>query len=177
MHKELHNFRTLAKQKLYDFLFISHLILSGSLRLYNVCVFITCMYRLSKTVSCGVCVRLGKFIPFVFICLLVRSLGLLNVARSLLSFDHLHDGVFNEIGDRLIRRQHKMYNFPKSSLFYMCVCALFFMAVAVVVSILEILLFHFKTLSFAVFAYAFNRRNERRKKKQSNNSNIKNVEH
>lgn len=138
-----HGFRTHWEKKLYDFFFI-FISLSHSPFSLSVCCWCllclsvlfeqkktSCMYRLENNFLW--CSSLGKFIPFVFVplsficlfaclhaCLCVRSLAFvrLDCWMSLIHFYRLiicMDGVFNEIGDRLIRRQHKMYNFPKSS--------------------------------------------------------------
>lgn len=120
LHKELNNFRTLEKKTLW-LLLLFHFSL---LRARYVYVFITCMYRLSKRFP----VVLGKIysVFVVVVGLFVCSLGLLNVARSLLSFDHLHDGVFNEISDRLIREDNIKCTISQSLHCFTCaVCVCF----------------------------------------------------
>lgn len=163
--------------------------------------------RCSKTISCGafawenlfrLCVFFYWFVCLFGICSPGLTDWLTDCEWNWMSLIHFYlliicmDGVFNEIGDRLIRRDNikMLYTFPKvsSSLhtWYMRVCVCFFMLLLLLMLLLLYLFWKFcnSILRHCHLQFSptqFNRRNEREKYKREkktqnkNNSNITNV--
>lgn len=138
----VHDFRTLGKITNYDFffIFISLALFRSLAHVCYVCLSVllnknnnACVF--SKTISCGASTwenlfRLFLFHWVLFVCLLGCLCVRLDCWMSLIHFYLLiicMDGVFNEIGDRLIRRDNIKCTISQSlHPFYirLCMCML-----------------------------------------------------